>query len=165
MIRTARLVLRPLRPGDLDALHAITTDPRAMRYWDRPAFTSLEETHALLAAFLRDAPEAHLEYAVDLDGAFIGRVGMWKRYEIGYLLHPDHWGRGYGTEAVLALITEVWARFPEAVRLTAELDPRNTGSVRLLENCGFVRTGLVEKNFDYGGVELCDTAYYEVPRP
>ena len=48
---------------------------------------------------------------------------------------------------------------------TAELDPRNTGSVRLLEKLGFRQTGYEEKNFDYGGIEMTDTAYFTLDRP
>ncbi len=165
MIRTQRLVLRPLRADDLSALHAIFSDPRAMRYWDRPAWDDEQSTRELLAAFMKDAPDAHVEYAVERDGALIGRVGMWRCHEIGYILHPDHWEHGFATEAVAALIADVWPRFPGARTLTAELDPRNAGSVRVLEKLGFRQTGFEEKNFLYGADEWCDTAYFELARP
>ena len=164
MIRTDRLVLRALRADDLEPLHAILSDPRAMRYWDRPAFESLEDSRRLLEAFMRDVPRQHLEYAVDLDGAFIGRVGMWKRYEVGFILSPTHWGRGYATEAGAALIQQVFSQFPEAEELTGEVDPRNIGSCRVLEKLGFVLRRLGEKDFLYGDTEWCDTAYYALPR-
>lgn len=165
MIRTARLLLRPFREGDLDALHAIFSDERAMRYWDRPAWQECETTRRLLFGFMKDAPAEHLEFAIERDGALIGRAGMWKRYEIGYILHPDHWGHGYATEAVGALIPEAFRRFPGAERLTAEIDPRNVGSQRLLERLGFRLDGFKEKNFLYGDSEWCDTAYYSLDRP
>ena len=164
MIRTARLVLRPFAAGDLDALHAIFSDPRAMRHWDRPAWDDIDRTRRLLAEYRRDAPDEHIEYAVDRDGTLIGRVAMWKRYEVGYIFAPDHWGRGYATEAMEALIPEILARFPEAQTLTAELDPRNEASVRLLRRLGFVQTGLAERNFHYGD-EWTDTAYFALQRP
>lgn len=165
MIRTARLMLRPLRADDLDPLHAIFSDPRAMRYWDRPAWQDRDSTARLLDGFRRDAPSEHLEYAIERKGVCIGRVGMWRRYEVGYILHPDHWGQGYGTEALQALITDIWARFPEATALTAEVDPRNIASCRVLEKLGFVCSHVVEKNFDYGGIEWCDTAYFVLNAP
>ena len=164
MIRTKRLLLRPLQPQDLLPLHAILSDPKAMRYWDRPAHTALEDSRKLLEAFMRDAPDQHLEYAVTLDGAFIGRVGMWKRFEVGFLFAPAHWGRGYATEATKALIDRVFERFPDAPELTAEVDPRNIGSCRVVEKLGFVLRRVGEKDFLYGGTEWCDTAYYALPR-
>ncbi len=164
-LHTARLTLRPLVAGDLDTLHAIFSDQRAMRYWDRPAWQDREQTRALLTAFARVAPDDHLEYGVEHAGQLIGRVGMWRRFEIGYILHPDHWGQGFGREAVGALLQACVARFPQAPCFTAEVDPRNADSCKLLEHLGFARTGLVEKNFDYGGIEMCDTAYYAYTPP
>jgi RimJ/RimL family protein N-acetyltransferase len=165
VIRTERLLLRPLEADDLAPLHQIMSDPRAMRFWDRPAYTSLDETRALLALFMADAPDRHLEYAVEADGRFIGRVGMWKPHEIGYIFSPAVWGRGFAFEATFALIEQVWARYPDAACLTAEVDPRNAASIRLLHRLGFGQTRVEEKNFLYGETEWCDTAYFELPRP
>ena len=163
-LSTARLLLRPFRETDLDALHEIVTDPRAMRYWDRPAWSDPERTRRMLAMFMADRPDQHLEFAVEHKGRFIGRVGMWKRFEIGYIFHPATWGKGFGGEAVGALLPEIFARFPDAEALTAEIDPRNIASARLLEALGFACTHLEEKNFLYGEDEWCDTAYYVLAR-
>lgn len=163
MIRTERLLLRPFRSDDLAALHRIFSDPRAMRYWERPAWQDIDITRALLARFMRVAPDEHLEYAIEIAGQCVGRAAMWRRYELSYILHPDHWGQGIATEAVTALIGDIRTRFAEAPALTAEIDPRNTGSRRLLEKVGFVQTGYAEKNFDYGGIEMTDTAYFSCP--
>ncbi len=164
MIRTERLLLRPFRADDLDALHAMYSDPQVMRYWDRPADGDPEKTRASLDGFLREAPDEHLEYAVERDGVLIGRVAMFRRYEIGYMFAPAHWGAGLATEALQALVAAAFARFPEADALTAEIDPRNTASARLLQRLGFVCTGTAEKNFLYGDTEWCDTAYYALSR-
>ncbi|WP_338548113.1 GNAT family N-acetyltransferase [Roseovarius phycicola] len=48
--------------------------------------------------------------------------------------------------------------------LTAECDPRNIASIALLKKLRFEQTGYAEKNFDYGGIEMCDTAYFELKR-
>ena len=162
-IETERLILRPLREDDLQALHAIFSNPQAMRYWDRPAWTDPEQTRALLAAFMADAPQDHLEFGLERNGNLLGRVGMWKRYEIGYILHPDHWGHGYATEAMRALIAAVHGRCPDAPALTAELDPRNAASIRVLEKLGFQKVGHETANFRYGD-EWVDTAYYRLAR-
>ncbi|MES2497639.1 MAG: GNAT family N-acetyltransferase [Pseudomonadota bacterium] len=52
-LRTARLLLRTARPGDLDDLHAVLSDPAAMRYWSRIFRTIPARTGSL---FLRKAP-------------------------------------------------------------------------------------------------------------
>ncbi len=164
MIHTKRLTLRPFCDADLDALHSIFSDPRAMQYWDRPAWNDPEKTKGVLADFMRHAPQDHLELGIALDGQLIGRAGLWQRYEIAYILHPDYWGHGYASEAVAALIGTVWTQFPDAPALTAEIDPRNLSSAKLLGRLGFELTGVEKENFDYGGIEMTDTAYYRLKR-
>jgi len=164
IVKTARLTLRPFASADFDGLHALFTDPVVMRYWDEPAWTDPQKTQKVLDQFMRDVPLDQLEYAVDLEGAFIGRVGLWQRDEIGYIFSPHHWGHGYAREAAQALIEQVFEQFQDTKTITAEADPRNTGSVKLLTKLGFIQTGLVEKNFDYGGIEWCDTAYFALER-
>lgn len=53
---------------------------------------------------------------------------------------PDHWGRGYASEAASTLVTACFES-SGAHRVTAGCDPRNTASWRLLERLGFRREG------------------------
>ena len=164
-IRTARLTLRPARPDDLAPLHEIFSDQRAMRYWDRPAYTDIARTEAFLRGFMAGDPERRLEYILDLGGRCIGKAGMWERPEVGFILHPRHWRQGYVSEAMRAILPRIWARFPDLPEVTAEIDPRNAASAALLASLGFELRGVAEKNFLYGEAEWCDTAYYALPRP
>lgn len=60
------------------------------------------------------------------------------RVELGYGLGPAHRGQGYMTEAVEAMAR--WALAQPGVRaVTAETDPGNLASQRLLARCGFER--------------------------
>ena len=60
--------------------------------------------------------------------------------EIGYGIAEDYQGCGYATEAVNA--TATWALNQDNVKcVIAETELDNTASVRVLEKCGFVRTG------------------------
>ncbi len=164
MIRTDRLVLRRAEPGDLDALHAIMTDARAMRYWDRPAYTDIAETQQFLDALIAAHGPDALDFIIERDGQCIGKMGIWKRYEFGYILHPDHWQQGVATEAARAILPAAFDHFPDMDRLEAELDPRNTASAALLTRLGFAHLRTEEKNFLYGADEWCDTAYYALSR-
>ncbi len=166
MIRTKRLLLRPARPTDLEPLHAIFSDPRAMRYWDRPAHEDIALTRRFLRGFMASG-DGRLEYILDLGGRCIGKAGMWRDPEIGYILSPDHWRQGLAFEALNAILPDIARQRPDLSRLTAELDPRNTASVRLLEKLGFKHQRTEDKNFLYGGTEWCDSAYYArtLPQP
>ncbi|WGM31135.1 hypothetical protein KKHFBJBL_01375 [Brevundimonas sp. NIBR11] len=47
--------------------------------------------------------------------------------------------------------------------LTADVDPANQASTRLLEKLGFVRTGFAEKTWNIGG-EWKDSLFYGLTR-
>lgn len=90
------------------------------------------------------------------DGEALGTAGTKGRpdaagaCEIGYGLMPAAWGQGYATETVTALCEFLLAQ-PSVQRLTAQTAIANRASERVLEKCGFVRSG---KNWDEEDGEL-----------
>jgi RimJ/RimL family protein N-acetyltransferase len=78
----------------------------------------------------------------------IGRAGFLlsgdgRRRELGYLLAPDRWGGGLGTELARALVR--WhRRHPDGLEPTLEayVFAGNAASRRVLEKCGFLPAGL-----------------------
>ncbi|WP_424986676.1 GNAT family N-acetyltransferase [Microbulbifer sp. S227A] len=165
MIRTRRLVLRAARADDLMPLHEIFSDARTMRYWSHPAHQDLSLTRDFLDWFLRPDPKNRYEFILELDGVCVGKAGVWARPEVGFILNRAHWGKGLVREALGVILPGAFAAFPECDHLTAEVDPRNTASCRLLERLGFICDRIRERDFLYGGTEWCDTAYYRLPRP
>ena len=68
-------------------------------------------------------------------GEVAGDIACWIQdgvREVGYWLGKQFWGRGIATVALRAFVTEVTAR-----PLYAHVVRHNTGSVRVLEKCGF----------------------------
>lgn len=64
--------------------------------------------------------------------------------ELGYFLHSDAWGHGYGTE--LALFAIDHARTATSIKqLTAFAHPGNAASQNLLARIGFVKIDFVAK--------------------
>ena len=55
--------------------------------------------------------------------------------EIGYMLLPEYWGKGYGTETAKKII-EI-ANQLEIMVLKAIIDPENLPSKKILSNLGF----------------------------
>ena len=72
---------------------------------------------------------------------------------------------GEGVPALRAeLRRRVSARRAATDRLTADVDPRNAASLRVLGKLGFVETGRAERTFLLGD-EWCDSVYLALPRP
>ena len=163
MIRTERLLLRRARPDDLDAFHAILSDRIAMRYWSTPPHETLTETREWLDRTLASPAELSDDYVVELDGRLIGKAGCWRLPEIGYILHRDHWGKGYAREAMAAVTAHIFAT-RDVAKLVADVDPRNAGSIALLLRLGFTETHRAKGTWQIGD-ELCDSVYFALPRP
>lgn len=122
-IRTERLLLRRARIDDAAAMHAIMSDPEAMRYWSTPPHASLAETERWIASMIGVDPAASDDFIVTLDGRLIGKLGAWKLPQVGFLFDRSSWGQGLAMEAMTAFI--VRRRSLGSTELTADVDPRN----------------------------------------
>ena len=76
--------------------------------------------------------------------ALIGTIGLEPKSddlaELGYWIGQPFWGRGYASEAALALVQYARERL-QFRRLSAVTDPENDASHRILIKAGFVCTG------------------------
>ena len=161
ILRTPRLTLRRARPDELDDLFAIMSDPDAMRYWSTLPHADKGVTRDRLSGMMAQDPLGY--FMLDRDGTVIGTAGLFDRNEIGFILHPAHWRRGYVTEAMRAIIPYLFATFP-VDSLMADIDPRNDGSAATLRKLGFFETHRAARTYFIGGV-WSDSAYFSLPRP
>ncbi|HEY5458871.1 MAG TPA: GNAT family N-acetyltransferase [Sphingomicrobium sp.] len=155
-ILTERLLLRRARQDDAAAMHRIMSNPVAMRYWSTPPHTDMDQTERWMASMVEDDPFVRDDFIVTLGGVLIGKLGAWRLPEIGFLLDPAHWGHGYAREALAAYVER--RRSLGSTELTADVDPRNIASLKLLERCGFVETHRAAGTWQVGD-ELCDSVY------
>ena len=160
-IRTSRLILRSARPDDLEAMHAVLSDPSATRWWSTPPHETLEQTRLWMDDMIANGPD-HPDFVIELDGRVIGKAGFYALPDIGYILHPDTWGRGFAAEAAVAAIDHVFAAHDVAT-LTADVDPENAASIRLLERLGFTLTGSGNSTWNVGGAWK-DSLFYALTR-
>jgi RimJ/RimL family protein N-acetyltransferase len=157
---TQRLRLRRAAPSDLDALHAVLSHPVAMRYWSSLPHADVAQTQAWLDDMIAGTDE---DFVVELEGRVIGKAGCYALPQVGYILHPNCWGRGLATEALAAVVGHVFAT-RDVAQLTADVDPRNAASLRLLEKLGFRETGRAARTWRIGE-EWCDSVYLALDRP
>jgi [ribosomal protein S5]-alanine N-acetyltransferase len=161
-IVTARLVLRRACPDDLDAMHGILSEPRAMRYWSTAPHANLDQTREWLDGMIDGAPPESDDFIITLEGQVIGKAGCWRLPQIGFILHPDCWGKGLAREAVAAVIERLFVEHGLA-EITADVDPRNQSSLGLLERLGFRETSRAARTWHVGD-EWCDSVYLALNR-
>jgi RimJ/RimL family protein N-acetyltransferase len=143
-------------------MHAILSSAGAMRYWATPPHRTPGETHDWIAAMIAADPAESDDFIVEHEGRVVGKAGLWRVPEIGFILSPAVWGRGLASEALEAILPRAFARFPiEAVN--ADVDPRNAASLRVLAKAGFVETGRARRTLQVGG-EWCDSVYLKLWR-
>ena len=153
-VHTERLVLRPFRLDDVDATLAYRGDPGVARFIPREPWTR-EQTQERVREYLGrtsiTGSSSVLSLAVERSGRMIGDVVLWPlddsltRGEAGWAFHPEVAGRGYATEAVMALFGLAFGPL-RMHRVTANVDARNTASWRLCERLGMTREGLLRRD-------------------
>lgn len=171
VIETARLRLRPYRPGDARDIFAVYSDPEITRYWSFPAWTELAQAHAYLGQRLAMEPPSVVAWAVaerDSDRlvgttTFFALNGPQCRAEVGYSLARAHHGHGLAAEMLRGAIAHGFDAYG-LERIEADVDPRNTRSWQLLEKLGFKREGLARNRWRVGG-EVADSYLYGLLRP
>ncbi|PRX51123.1 RimJ/RimL family protein N-acetyltransferase [Prauserella shujinwangii] len=155
-IGTDRLLLRPFRPDDLDALHALQSRPDVTRYlyWDP---RSREETATALAkrmrcgAFEKGGDVLGLAVERADTGELIGDVHLeWvserhRQGEIGFVFHPDHHGNGFASEAAVELLRMGFEGLGLR-RIVGRCDGRNTRSAAVLRRLGMRQEAHLRQN-------------------
>ena len=137
-IEVALLLLED-RPAAVRAL-GVELSPE----WPAPHLAGVLRRHAAASE-----PDACFGVWVMIEratGTVVGDIGFHGppdaagRVEIGYSVVPVRHGRGYATEAAVALVR--WARAqPGVLAVVAGCDPGNAASATVLERAGFVRAG------------------------
>lgn len=151
-IETRRLTLRkPVLEDAASVFEAYSTDPEVTRFLAWRPHDSLGD--ALSAMLTRLACwEAGTEFSwmitpKDEPASILGMISavpdrMKWRCSVGYVLAKPHWGNGYMTEAVRALIATLFEQ-PGLYRIWAVVDEDNFASARVLEKAGMTREGIL----------------------
>jgi ribosomal-protein-alanine N-acetyltransferase len=135
-LMTERVVLRPACANDVPFAASVWTDTR-VRTFLGGAITNDEAVRRIWPRI--DATELLVIGGRD-SGQLIGLLSVSRcheqQLELTYLLAPEHWNRGYATEAIAALIGRLESSFA-AHRLFAITQAANAPSRNLLLRLGF----------------------------
>lgn len=150
ILRTERLVLRPLTAGDFDAWAAFHADPVTMEHLGGvvPRAVAWRGLCAMVGAW-EIAGAAMFAVEERATGAWVGRIGPWRPEgwpgtEVGWGVASGFAGRGYAFEAAVAAMdfavdTLGWTDIIHTIapdnirsqRLAARLGSVNRGPTRL----------------------------------
>ncbi len=146
---TRRLVIRPALDDDEEAMWSYRR-LEATSMW----LNTLHRDRAAFAAWFHDPAERANTLVIERSGVVIGNLlvrveDAWSQTEvrqqaagtqaeIGWVLHPDHVGHGYATEAVREIVRVCFDQLGLR-RVVAGCFAANTASWRLMERIGMRR--------------------------
>lgn len=154
-LTSERLVLREIEDKDWVDVHKYASQEIVCKYqpWGP---NSEKESKAFVNQIIVDAKKesrSQFTFAIIIkeNGKMIGAGEMYIRDssnkvgEIGYVVNPDYWGMGFATE-VAKLLIEFGFRELNLHRIYATCDPRNIGSLRVLEKVRMIKEGRIREN-------------------
>ncbi len=160
-LRTERLLLRDYRPEDAPVLHErFGKDGKMFEYSGWNPYATEEMARETVQRFIdgRGSSDSY-GWAVEHGGQFIGTVGAYDYHpeeesiELGISIDRDHWGKGFATEALRAMIGYLMEkRGIQCVKAWCASD--NAGSARAMEKAGMTRTGV-----EPGGLKVGERTY------
>ena len=141
MVETERLILRPFKESDVDAVFAMRADADVMRYirepqkrqeainWIKLVSSRWEnEGIGLCAVILKETNE------------LVGWCGLWQlvetgEIEVGYAIAKNYWRRGFAAESAMASL-EYGFNELNLDKIVACANPLNEGSQAVMRKIG-----------------------------
>lgn len=187
---TKRLLLRPMIAEDLNDLHKLRTEPEVMINTSTGKVDpDHDATQSWMNRFLSPNDSATFQFAVEElchPGIVIGCIGshIAEPPTLGYMFRKDKWGIGYATEAAQGWLSTYWNlpryevevqnTMPEVSELRwqgdfvrevviAQVEAGNTSSLKVMEKCGFIKTGVEQNVEDFRGPAVLVHCYLERP--
>jgi [ribosomal protein S5]-alanine N-acetyltransferase len=148
---TKRLRLRPPTSADIPSVEKMRRDPRVIAFFPR-AIKRFERRSALRKTrrAIREGKAYPYVIREGQSGLFVGTTSLfkidWEEHsaELGYILAPQSWGKGYATEAAHRMCQLAFRRL-RLHRLDATVLEGNGASVAVLRKLGFRPEGSSRK--------------------
>ena len=161
-LETSRLIMRKILPSDCLDMYDYSCRPETSQYLLWSPHENLRYTKRYIS-YIQSAYRSETFYDFALvdkqTEKMIGTCGFTSfdlqnnAAEIGYVLHPDFWGRGFAKEAVLRLMAFGFAEL-RLHRMTAKIMSQNGASKRVAEKCGMrhestcIEAMMIKGNFE-----------------
>ena len=169
LLESERLHFRKLTNEDAPQIIVLRGNPETMKFIPRPLTTTLEEAMAHINIIEEKIVNNEgINWAITVKGnpKFIGLIGHYRisaenhRCEMGYMILPQHQGKGYVSEAIDAVL-EYGFNDLQMHSIEAVIDPENKASERVLQKNGFVKEAHILENELHDG-KFWDTVIYSI---
>jgi ribosomal-protein-alanine N-acetyltransferase len=167
---TSRLLLRKLENTDAEQFFRLRSDKEVMRYIGKKPMEKMEEALDFIN-LLNDNLEKNtgITWGMALreePGKLIGTIALWRivkehfRAEIGYMLLPEYWRKGFTKEAIEKVV-EYGFHELKLHSIEGDISAINTASAKTLESAGFVKEAHFKEDFFFDG-KFEDTIIYSL---
>ncbi|MCC8075557.1 MAG: GNAT family N-acetyltransferase [Clostridiales bacterium] len=154
-LQTERLLLRRFRPEDAQAMFDNwASDPEVTKFLTWPPYQSVEDVRRYLTNLAGEyRKEDRYTWAIVLRelGQPVGSISVAHQdlrvnsVEVGYCVGRAWWGQGIMTEAFSAVLDFLFDRVG-VNRVTAQHDPENPASGRVMAKCGLRKEGVLRQS-------------------
>ena len=168
-ITTGRLILRQLSDSDAPEIFVLRSDERILKYIDIAKANNLDDALAFIHKINNFIAENECIYwgiTLKEDDKLIGTICMWNilkdhyRAEVGFVLHPDHQGKGLMSEALAAILNYAFSDM-KLHSIEGRVHPANAASIKLMERNKFIREAYFKEDYYCNG-KFGDTAVYSL---
>jgi len=163
VITGERVDLKPFSLEDLEFLYRWNNNPDYAGEYEPPEQVTREELEEWL---LEEKPGQRWYIIQTKQGLGVGQLVAKEKedntIQVGYRVTPPARNKGHCTAAVRTVVNYLFSE-TDAERITAEANPRNTASIRVLEKVEFTQTCYKEKAVEINGVWM-DGAVYEIKK-
>lgn len=171
IIEGGRVSLGVLMREDVHVLWKWHNDRRVRKYLTMPheVFFYEDEMEWYEAVRREKVREKVFAIVKNESRSLLGLIGLHnidphsRNAELGYFIGPDHWGKGYGTEAVFLAVRYAF-NWLNLRKLYARVFEGNFPSIRVLERNGFTLAGRLREHQYVPGEGFVDVLLYELLR-
>ena len=164
-LETERLILRRYNESDIDAFYEIVNDDRLQKYIPFPKLAYEQELDYIKECMKNVENDKCEKWAIVLkeNNETLGNISVntvVKKHnycDVGYVIRYDYWGKGYASEALIAVSDYLLDSGYYLVECTC--NELNKQSSRVMEKAGFKKDGTIpnrrlNKDGTYSGVDF-----------
>lgn len=168
-LQTERLLLRKITMNDAASMLLLRSDVDAMKYIDRPKPNSIDDIYDFLTRIndgIQNNESIGWGISLKTEPKLFGTIAYHRiekehyRAEIGYMLHPSAWNKGYMSEAIRKVIDFGFNNM-KLHSIEAKINPENRASASLLLKHQFLKEAYFKENYFFNG-KFLDTEIYSI---